>query len=185
VVHHEHQHESDDVERGGDQEGAAQADELRDAAPDDRAQRRSEPLGHLHLPDRARHPLARRELCGHRQRQRSIACEEPLHGAQREHVPRLRHVGHRRHHHDEARQRAFDHDLATEAIGQPSPQGGEECRHRGGDAEAQPRPERDFPHVADAQLLEIERQERHHEREAGEADERRRSHGEKVAPEAG
>ena len=49
------------------------------------------------------------------------------------------------------------------------------------DAEAQAGPHRDLADVGDAELLEVERQERHHQREAGEADEARGGDGEEVA----
>ena len=45
------------------------------------------PLRRLHGADRVRHPVARRRIRRHRDRQRAVAGKQPLHGAQREHVP--------------------------------------------------------------------------------------------------
>ena len=86
-------------------------------------------------------------------------------------MPGLRHPGHRGHDHHEARERARDQELASEPVRQASPRGREQCRDRGGDAEREAGPERDGPDVAHAELRHVEREERHDEREAGEADE--------------
>ena len=88
VVHEEHEHDRDQVETGGDEERAPQSDDLRDGAADDRAERRPEALRRLHEADRLRHPVARRRIGRHRQRQRAVAGEESLERAQREDVPR-------------------------------------------------------------------------------------------------
>ena len=53
-------------------------------------------------------------------------------------------------------------------------------RHRGGDPEAQARPHRHPPHIVDAEEVEIEREERHHEREAHEADKGCRRYGKEI-----
>ena len=116
-----------------------QPDERRDDAADHRTERGPEPLRGLHDADRLRHPVARRRVGRHRQRQRAVAGEEALDGAQREHVPRPRDERHRRHDDDEAHERPLDHDLAAEAVGEPAPDGRQQRGQRRRDAEAQTR----------------------------------------------
>ena len=78
-------------------------------------------------------------------------------------------------------QRAHGHRLLPVAVGQPAPDGrqqaGEQRRHPDEDA----RPERAALLVLDAQLAHVERQERQHEREAGEDHEHARDHRPEVA----
>ena len=136
----------------------------------------------LHRADRRRHAVARRRLGRHRHRQRSVAGEQPLDRAQRQHLPDAGDERHRREQHDEADQRSLDHDLAAEAIAEPSPGRRQHRRQPRRHAEAQPGPHRDLADVADAELADEQRQERHHEREAGVAHERRGGDGEDVAP---
>jgi hypothetical protein len=104
----------------------------------------------------------------HRQPQRAVAREQALKRADGEDVPRLRHVGEHHHRDDEADQRPLDHDLAAEAIRQLAPQRRQHGRHRRRNPQADPGPERDVADVGEAELSEVERQERHHQREAGE-----------------
>jgi hypothetical protein len=100
---------------------------LRDRAADDGPERRADPLRRLHGADRKRHAPPRRGIRRHRQRERAVAGKESLKRAQGEDMPRLRDKTHRRHHDDEAGQRALDHDLAPDAIGQPAPQRRHQC----------------------------------------------------------
>ena len=132
------------------------------------------------IPIAERHPVARRGVRRHRQRQRAVAGEQALQGAQGEDVPRPAHERHRRHDDDEADERALDHDLAAVAIGEAAPERRQQRRERRRDAEAQARPQRDLADVADTELLEVQRQERHHQREAGEADEAGGGDGEEI-----
>ncbi len=97
-------------------------------------------------------------------------------------MPGTRDEGHRRHQDDETGQRALDHDLAAEAIRQPAPQRRQQRREPGGDAQAGTCPHRNLADIGDAKLRDEQRQERHHEREAGVAHERRGGHGEEIAP---
>ena len=89
-------------------------------------------------------------------------------------MPRLRGEGHPAHQEDEADERPLDHQLAAEAIRDPAPERRQQRRHGRRDAQAETGPHRHVADVADAELLQVERQERHHQREAGEADEGRR-----------
>jgi hypothetical protein len=97
-------------------------------------------------------------------------------------MPRRAHVRHRNHRHDEAHERALDQDLAAVAIGDASPQRREQRGDPRRHAEADAGPECEVGDAGDAQLLEVERQKRHHQREAGEADEACRRDGEQIAP---
>ena len=68
-------------------------------------------------------------------------------------------------------ERSRDHQLLAVALGDARP----DRRHHGGDggrhAEADARPQRDLARIVHAELVDVERQERHDQREAGEADE--------------
>ena len=180
VIHREDNDERHEIEARRHQEGAPQSDELRDRAADDRSERRADPLRGLHRADRKRHPTSRRGVRRHRQRERAVAGKQPLKRAQGEDVPRLRDKTHRRHDDDEAGERALDHDLAADAIGKPAPQRRHQCGDGRRDAKAHAGPQRDLADVGDAELTEVEREKRHHQREAGEADERRRGDGEEI-----
>ena len=78
VVHEDDEKHGDEVEERGDEKRISQADELRDDATDDRADRRPEPLRGLHEADGIRHPVARRRVGRHRQGQRTVSGEEAL-----------------------------------------------------------------------------------------------------------
>ena len=177
VVHHVHRDETDGVEERGNDERAAQTDEAGEHAADDGPDGGTETLRRLHQADCRRHAIAGRRFSGHRDRQRSIAREQSLHGTQREHVPRARHQRHRRHQHDEARHRSLDHQLAPVAIAELPPCRREDRREAGRHTEADASPDRDVADIGDAQLTDEERKKRHHEREARVPHEARSSDG--------
>ncbi len=137
VVHDEHEHDGNDVEAGGDEEGVSQAGESSHRTSDDGPERGPEALRGLDDADGVCRPVPGRRLGSHRQRQRSISGKETLEGAQRKDVPGTRHERHRRHDDDEADERPLHHDLPAEAIRQASPEGSEHGRHRRRDAKAQ------------------------------------------------
>ena len=177
VVHHEDDGERDGVKNRCHDERAAQPDEVGQRPADDRSDARTETLGRLHEADRVRHPIARRRFGGHRHRQRSVAGEQPLHRAQREDVPRARHVRHRRHDQHEAHERSLDHDLAAVPIAERAPRRREQRGQARRDREAHAGPNRDLADVGDAELADVERQKRHRQRESRVPHETRRRHG--------
>src|SRR5262249_35455037 len=73
--------------------------------------------------------------------------------------------------HDEARQRADHHELATDAIGEAAPERAEEPGQSGGDGHEEAGPHRDLGGIAHAQLLHEQRQEGGEELEAHESGE--------------
>jgi hypothetical protein len=127
-------------------------------------------------------PIARRRIGGHGQRQRPVPGKQALERTQREHMPGLRHERHRGHHDDEADERPLDHHLAAVAISQAPPERRHQSRDRRRHAKADARPQSYLPDVRDAELLKVKRKERHHQREAGEADEARRRYGKEILP---
>ena len=181
VVHHEYQDERNDVEPCGDEERVPKPDELCDSAADDRADGGPETLGGLDEPDRIGNAVARRGVGGHRQRQRPIAGEEPLRGTKREYLPGVRDEGHRAHQEDEADERSLHHDLPSVTVREAAPEGRQQRGERRRDAKTQPRPHRNRADVGDTELLEVQREKRHHQRKAGEADEARGGDGEEIS----
>jgi hypothetical protein len=183
VVAEEGQQHRRDVEAGRDEERLPQAHNGGDCSADHRPDSRTEALRGLYDPDRRSELFARRVLCRHRERQRAVAGKQALHGPQRQHVPRARRERHSRHDHDEAEERTFHHQLAAEAIGHASPHGRQQRRQRWRDAKADAGPHGNLADVLHAELLDVERQERHHQREAREAHEaHRRDHDLIAAP---
>jgi hypothetical protein len=92
------------------------------------------------------------------------------------------HERHRRHQHHEADHRSLDHDLPAVAIAQPAPGWRKQRGQARRDAEADAGPDRDRSDVGDAELGDEQGEERHHQREPGEAEEARGRHGSDVAP---
>ena len=168
------------IEERRDEERRAQADQRRQHAADDGTHRRAEPLGDLHRADRFGHALARHRLGRHRHRQRAVAGEDAEQRAQGEQLPRGGDERHRRLGDDKRAQRSNHQHLAAVAVADASPQ----RRADGGDgrrgAERQPGPQRDVGDVGHAQLADVQRQERHHQREAGEADAVGRGRGQDI-----
>ncbi len=185
VVEPEHDDEPHRVEERCADERATQADQPGERAADHRADARPQTLRRLHETDRLGHPIARRRFRRHGDRERSVAGEESLHRAQREHVPRARHERHRRHQHDEADERSLDHDLAPIAITQAAPGRRQDRRQSRRHPKADAGPHRDLADVGDAELADEKRKKRHHEREARVTEKRRRRHCVYVAAPAG
>jgi hypothetical protein len=184
-VDDQHEHERDEVEPRGDDEGVAQPHESDHARADDRPERRAESLRRLHEPNRLRHPAFRRRLGRHRQRQRPVAGEDALNDAQRHQMPRHRDKSHRGHQDDERGERSQHHELAPVAIGQPSPRRRQERRHGRRHAQRHSRPHGNAADVGLSHLLDVDREKRHHDGESREADEHRGDERSEVAAPVG
>jgi hypothetical protein len=181
VVHQEHDEQGDDEKDRGDEKRPPQTHHLCDHPADNRSDGRSEPLRGLHCSNRISRALPWRRLGSHRQGDPAIPGEQPLHGAKGEDVPGPARVRHSRHNQDEADQRPLDHDLPTKPIRHPAPRGRQKSGHRRRHAQAEAGPHRHLADILDAQLLQVQWQKRHHQREAGEANEARGCDGKNVA----
>ena len=169
--------EGNTVYAGGHEKRIPQANGGREDAPDDRSKCRPQTLRRLHGADRRRHFLARGRERRHRDVQRAVARKEPLQDPQRQQMPRPDHVRHRDHDEHEADERALDEQLVAEPIAHAAPQRSGQRGDCGRDAERHAGPDRDVADLRHAQFTDIERQERHHQRVAGKADERGRRDG--------
>ena len=182
VIHHVDHHQRDQVEKRRGDKRRPEPDEAGEHSSDHRTYSRSDSLGGLHGADRGRHLLARGRFGSHGHRQRTVAREQSLNGAHGQHLPDVPHECHRGEQDDKAHQRSLDHDLAAKTIAEAPPGRGEQrCQPRR-DAETDPRPHRDLPDVGDTELGDEQRKERHHQREAGVAHERRGGDREDVPP---
>jgi hypothetical protein len=74
----------------------------------------------------------------------------------------------------------LDENFVAEPIGNAAPQWPTERRDRRRDTHRQPRPQGDVPIVGHTKLTDIEREERHHQGEADEADECGRRDGDLI-----
>ena len=133
--------------------------------------RRSEPLPHLHVADRLRHALARHRLRRHRHRERAVAGEHAEQRAKRHELPRRRHERHRRLGEDEGDERSDHEHLAAVSIADASPERCADRRDRRRRPEHEAAPQRDLADVLHAELADVQRNERHHDREAGKSGE--------------
>ena len=176
-VQHGDHHERHGINAGRHEKRVSQAEHGRQHAADDRSNRRSHALGRLHRPDRERHLLARRRRAAIESVSGPYPAKKPWMDAKREEVPRLRDIGHGRHHRDEADERPLHEQLVAEAVADAAPERRRERGNGGRHAERHAGPERDLADVGDAELADVERQERHHQREAGKAHEGRGGDG--------
>src|SRR6185503_13525253 len=80
---------------------------------------------------------------------------------------------HQPHHEHAEEQRPLHQELVAEAIADAAPQRRARRRHGGRDAEREAGPQRHRPRLVYAELLKAQREEGHHQREAGEPHERR------------
>ena len=158
-------HARRDEERGADAEMRG-----RDA-PDDRADRDAEELRALDTRDRQRHLVARRCDAGHRHGHRGEAGEESLAQARDEELLHGGHQAHRGDDHREPGERANQHHLAAEAVGEAAEERREQPRDGRRHGREQSRPQRDLRGIGHAELANVERQERREELKADERDE--------------
>ena len=75
-VEHHDRDERDHIKQRGKQERAPQANDRREQAADYRSNRGAQPMARLDHADRLCHAVARRGLCGHRDRQGAISCKQ-------------------------------------------------------------------------------------------------------------
>ena len=79
-------------------------------------------------------------------------------------------------------ERSLDEELVAKSIGDASPERTADRGHGWRDPHRESAPHRDIAAAADAELLDVKREEGHHQREAGEADEGGHGDRELIAP---
>jgi hypothetical protein len=97
-------------------------------------------------------------------------------------LPRRRHECHRAFRQHKRAERSDDEQLATVTVADPTPQRRADRGDRRRRTERQTAPHRNLADIGDTQLADVERQEGHHHRKAGEAHEAGRSGDEDVPP---
>ena len=131
------------------EEGKADPEVRRHVAAGDRPDGHAQKLGRLDPPNRHRHLVARTRHARDGHRHHREAREDALEQTRDEQLVDRRHDPHGGDDDDEAGQRPYQHELATDAIREPAPKGSEQARYAGRDGQQHAGPNGDLSRVGD------------------------------------